>query len=89
MKAWATAEVPGLDVVAHTKEFVDYWRAESGAKATKADWVATWRNWMRKAHRWNAPKPGRATPNEKAQSALEIARRLGAQSNDTQRGIAS
>lgn len=52
MRAWAAAETPGLDVDSHTREFVDYWRAKSGRDATKADWVATWRNWMRKAHRW-------------------------------------
>lgn len=56
MKAWATTEVPGLDVVAHTREFVDHWRAASGQTATKRDWLAAWRNWMRKAHRWNAPR---------------------------------
>ena len=52
MKAWAVEEVPGLDVIQHTREFVDHWRAASGATATKVDWVAAWRNWMRKAHRW-------------------------------------
>lgn len=28
--------------------FVDHWVAESGAKAVKMDWLATWRNWMRR-----------------------------------------
>lgn len=27
--------------------FKDYWLAKSGRDATKADWVATWRNWCR------------------------------------------
>lgn len=27
--------------------FKDYWLAKSGKDATKADWVATWRNWCR------------------------------------------
>ena len=53
MRAWAASEVPGLDVDAHTREFVDHWRAASGSTATKRDWVAAWRNWMRKAHRWS------------------------------------
>lgn len=53
MREWAAEEVPGLDLDAHTREFVDYWRAASGQNASKFDWVATWRNWMRKAHRWN------------------------------------
>jgi hypothetical protein len=29
--------------------FLDYWRAVPGAKARKADWPATWRNWVRRA----------------------------------------
>lgn len=32
----------------HAK-FTDYWTAKSGKDATKTDWDATWRNWMRKA----------------------------------------
>lgn len=33
----------------HTWEiFRDYWIAESGAKAVKHDWLATWRNWVRR-----------------------------------------
>lgn len=30
-------------------KFRDYWTAKAGADATKADWQATWRNWVRKA----------------------------------------
>lgn len=28
--------------------FQDYWTAKSGANATKLDWFATWRNWVRR-----------------------------------------
>lgn len=31
------------------ERFTDYWRAQPGAKGRKADWQATWRNWLRKA----------------------------------------
>ena len=31
--------------------FGDYWRAQPGQKGVKLDWDATWRNWMRKAHK--------------------------------------
>jgi len=31
------------------EKFRDYWCAKSGATATKLDWQATWRNWLRKA----------------------------------------
>ena len=29
-------------------QFKDWWLAKSGKDATKMDWLATWRNWMRK-----------------------------------------
>jgi len=32
--------------VAH--KFKDYWIAKAGKDATKADWLATWRNWVRR-----------------------------------------
>lgn len=31
------------------ERFRDYWRSQPGAKGRKADWPATWRNWIRKA----------------------------------------
>jgi hypothetical protein len=30
-------------------EFRDYWIAVPGAKGVKLDWIATWRNWVRRA----------------------------------------
>jgi hypothetical protein len=50
MKAWFRTDCPGVDGTREHAKFVDYWTAKSGKDATKADWVATWRNWMRKAH---------------------------------------
>lgn len=50
---WAVDE--GWSEVAVRDEaarFADYWRSLSGQKATKRDWLATWRNWMR-----NSKKP--------------------------------
>lgn len=49
MVAWATENTPGVDGRYETAKFCDYWRAKSGTGATKLDWVATWRNWMRTA----------------------------------------
>lgn len=31
------------------EKFRDYWKAQTGSKAVKADWNATWRNWIRSA----------------------------------------
>ena len=50
MTAWAAQNVPLVDVVAETDRFRDYWTAVSGQRGTKLDWVATWRNWMRRAN---------------------------------------
>jgi hypothetical protein len=63
MRAWAAKEVPSVDVDRATRMFVDYWRAKSGRDATKADWEATWRNWLRRDF---DSKPGaKAAPTRK------------------------
>ncbi len=48
--AWALAERPefgeaGLRKVGES--FGDHWRSATGKNATKLDWFATWRNWVR------------------------------------------
>lgn len=50
MVAWAREKTPGVDGRRETERFIDYWSAKTGKDATKRDWVATWRNWMRTAH---------------------------------------
>lgn len=39
------------------EQFRDYWHAESGAKASKRDWSAAWRTWIRRE------QPGRGKPS--------------------------
>lgn len=47
---WAVAEGVSQEVArAEADRFKDYWVGLAGAKARKADWEATWRNWIRKA----------------------------------------
>ena len=49
---WALAERPEFtqdDVRKQAEMFRDHWVAKSGKDATKLDWEATWRNWIRKA----------------------------------------
>lgn len=41
-------ECPGVDLKAEHRVFTDFWKGKSGKDATKADWDATWRNWMRR-----------------------------------------
>ena len=64
-KAWAEAERPDLDIEATAAAFADYWRALAGAKARKADWQATWRNWVRnqRAPHNNPPVTTRSQAN--------------------------
>lgn len=50
MIGWARQHTP-LVGRTDTDSFVDYWTAASGARASKLDWPAAWRNWMRKAQR--------------------------------------
>lgn len=50
MRAWAAEKTPLVGDEDHAA-FLDYWRSVSGAKGVKRDWVATWRNWMRRAQK--------------------------------------
>lgn len=49
MATWAAQNVPLVDTTSETDRFRDYWAGVSGQRGTKLDWVATWRNWMRRA----------------------------------------
>lgn len=72
MREWAATETPTVDVDRSTRTFVDYWRAESGAKATKRDWIATWRNWLRRdADKQTTHRP---TPTERAMQTAAAGR---------------
>jgi hypothetical protein len=44
---WAKTERPDLDPAKTAESFADYWHAKAGKTATKADWKATWRLWVR------------------------------------------
>lgn len=63
MREWALRSAPFADVDRATEKFIDYWTAKTGSGATKADWVRTWQNWLR--------KDSDDTPNWKRQQAPE------------------
>jgi hypothetical protein len=44
---WCRKERPDLDPVELRDKFRDYWCAVPGARGRKADWPATWRNFVR------------------------------------------
>jgi len=45
---WALSQqYPETAIRIEAEKFADFWHSKSGAGATKLDWFATWRNWMR------------------------------------------
>ena len=60
MRKWlADSNLTHLDAQAITVEFVDYWVGVAGVKGVKLDWVATWRNWIRRKAQ-EAPRQSRS-----------------------------
>jgi len=47
-RTFCQTERPDLDPRKTWETFHDYWIAQPGAKGRKIDWLATWRNWVRK-----------------------------------------
>ena len=54
-QAWAESERPDLDAEAVACRFRDFWAAKPGKDGRKADWLATWRNWVRNERAQAAP----------------------------------
>lgn len=70
---WALAERPDFtqaDVRKQAEMFRDHWVAKSGKDATKLDWEATWRNWIRKCdgprNKSSGPRVGNNNPGAMA-----------------------
>ncbi len=60
------AERPDLDPQVTGSRFRDYWIAQPGSKGRKADWSATWRNWVRNEKRINGARSTVADANRAA-----------------------
>lgn len=61
--AWARAERPDMDVDREAKNFTDHWHAKAGKDARKADWLATWRKWIRSDYvKSSSPRAGPQQP---------------------------
>lgn len=65
MVTWVRENCPNVDGKDQTNRFVDFWVGKSGKDGTKLNWVATWRNWMRREQdKFGSPSGnGRASPN--------------------------
>lgn len=54
---WSISEGATIELVRiEADKFRDYWIGVAGAKGRKADWDATWRNWIRRAIADSAPR---------------------------------
>lgn len=76
MVTWAREHTPHVDGRYETAKFIDYWRGKSGKDATKTDWVATWRNWMRKAAERQPDRAGPRTTDDRVNDFVSAGRRL-------------
>ena len=59
MRQWATDRMPNVDVDQQTEVFVNHWRSKG---ELRADWPATWRNWILRAPQFAGTGNGRASP---------------------------
>ena len=56
-RTWAEGARPDVDVLTVADSFRDYWVAKPGKDGRKADWLATWRNWVRNQRSGSAQRP--------------------------------
>lgn len=64
-KRWSMERRPDLDAELVAEGFRDYWLAKAGRDGLKADWPATWRQWVRRQDappKRAQPPPARAAP---------------------------
>jgi hypothetical protein len=75
---FAAARLSSDQVAEEVEKFRDYWTAKTGAAATKLDWQATFRNWIRNAR----PRGNYGTDQRgggRRESAIERTERLHAE----------
>lgn len=68
--SWAKSERPDLDIAQEGERFADYWHGVAGAKGRKADWQATWRNWIRNAR--GSPSGRNGAPSREPAALPEL-----------------
>lgn len=69
------ADFPHVDLRYEHSKFVDYWTAKTGKDATKLDWNATFRNWIRRAAEQRQPRTPATTSavDDKVNGWLDLA----------------
>ena len=71
MVEWVRTNTPHVDGRHENAQFVDYWTAKTGRDATKVDWLATWRRWMRESERRACEKRQGNRPTDADWDALK------------------
>lgn len=64
MVAWAQQETPLVDGRRETAAFIDHWK-QATKNHRKRDWIAAWRNWMRRAQGDAEDRRSRAAPYQR------------------------
>jgi hypothetical protein len=70
MVAWFRENCPHVDGRTEHAKFHDHWVSQVGWRGRKLDWVATWRNWMRRAESEAKPRT-RGSPSVPNLSAAD------------------
>ena len=70
---WARQERPDLDITAVADRFRDHWLSKPGKDGRKADWEATWRNWIRRENGNGANRETSADRHRKSVAILDAA----------------
>jgi hypothetical protein len=53
MAKWARERAPGVNLNLETEKFCNHWRSKG---ETRADWMATWNNWMLRAQEFSGER---------------------------------
>lgn len=72
LREMALAINPRVNPENEAEKFRDFWLAKSGRDATKLDWAATWRNWIRRS----TPTASVATARGSSESASDRVARI-------------
>jgi hypothetical protein len=70
---WARQQRPDLDITAVADRFRDHWLSKPGKDGRKADWEATWRNWIRRENGNGAHRETAADRHRKSVAILDAA----------------
>lgn len=76
--AWADLNFPNVDAEIELDCFIDYWMSK-GSGATKTDWTATWRNWVRNVAKRSTTVKAKPERKTNLQKNLDLVQRLMAQ----------